>query len=152
MLTDILTSLIEVGIGIAGFSSIVVTLSRHSVTTEMKQVFVQLWIQSAGIIIFSAVPLLLAVANFGPDKVYTVASYLYGAFLAIAIPSALYLQRSFIPKTAYVALAFPVAVLANGVFFGEAWLYILILILGALGAFIAFFRLIQLVWSRSERT
>ena len=101
---------------------------------------------------FSGVPLLLVVADVDPDKIYTVASYLYGIFLAIAIPSALFLQRNFISKAAYVAIAFPIAILANAMLFGEAWLYILILMLGALGAFIAFFRLIQLIWRVGEGT
>jgi hypothetical protein len=40
----VLTSFIEVGIGIAGFSSIVVALSRNAITEDMKIAFLQIWI------------------------------------------------------------------------------------------------------------
>jgi hypothetical protein len=59
---EALTSIIEVGIGIAGFSSIVVTLSRNHLTEEIKTAFRQIWLQSGIIISFSAIPLILATA------------------------------------------------------------------------------------------
>ena len=79
----VLTSFIEVGIGIAGFSSIVAALSRNLITDDMKITFLQIWTQSGAIIGFSATPLLLGSTNLDGDLVYVLSSYLYGSFLTI---------------------------------------------------------------------
>ena len=69
---EILTSMIEVGIGIAGFSSIVVTLARNSIGESVKITFLQIWIQSAAIILFSSIPLVLATTDIKPQSIYVV--------------------------------------------------------------------------------
>jgi len=154
--SDILTSLIEVGIGIAGFSSIVVTLARDSITPRIKLVFLQLWIQSAGIITFGALPLLLHAAEIQTESIFTIASFVYGPFLAVAIPVAMYLQREFMDRSAQrigfgaIAITFPAIVITNALFYGYAWPYIAVLMGGVLSAFLGFFSLISQMWLENE--
>ena len=121
---EALTSIIEVGIGIAGFSSIVVTLSRNHLTEDIKTAFRQIWLQSGIIISFSAIPLILSTTDVQPGSIYVIASFLYGSAMVLglifgpaggasgpsnivdcqAFPAAAFLQRD-LPRT---GMALPV--------------------------------------------
>ena len=146
----ILTSFIEVGIGIAGFSSIVVTLTRTTITDKVKVAFLQIWIQSAAIIFFSAIPLLLDTTQLDPQYNYVISSYLYGFFLVLAMIFGPVRKRFKDHPILMVGLLFPIIVLANAIFIGVAWPYISILLAGILLAFLSFYQLIRNMWSGNE--
>jgi hypothetical protein len=146
----ILTSIIEVGIGIAGFSSIVVTLTRSTITDKVKVAFLQIWIQSAAIILFSAIPLLLGTTEVDPPNIYVISSFLYGFFLVIIMTFGPMRKRLKDHPILMIGYTFPVIVLANAVFFGLAWPYISILLAGILLAFLSFYQLITNMWSSDE--
>ena len=146
----ILTSIIEVGIGIAGFSSIVVTLTRTTITEKIKVTFLQIWMQSAAIIFFSALPLLLGTTELDPHYIYVISSFLYGLFLAVIMVFGPMRKRLKDHPILMITYSFPVIVLANAIFFGLAWPYISILLAGVLIAFLSFYQLITNLWSSNE--
>jgi len=146
----ILTSIIEVGIGIAGFSSIVVTLTRTTITENIKITFLQIWIQSAAIIFFSAIPLLLYTTQLDPHYIYVISSFLYGLFLAYTVAFGPVRKRFKDHPILMIVLLFPVIIFANAIFFGLAWPYISILLAGVLIAFLSFYQLITNLWSSNK--
>ena len=146
----VLTSFIEVGIGIAGFSSIVVALSRSVISEYMKVAFLQIWIQSGAIIIFSATPLLLEATNLDRELLYVVSSYLYGAFLTIVMIFGPVKKRFRAHPILMVTLLFPIIVLLNAVYLGRAWPYLLVLLAGVFTAFLSFYQKIREMWANDS--
>ena len=146
----ILTSFIEVGIGIAGFSSIVVTLTRSTITDKVSATFLQIWIQSAAIICFSAIPLLLDTTSVEPQNIYVISSFLYGCFLTLIMIFGPLRKRFKDHPILIVGLSFPIIVLGNAIFYGLAWPYISILLAGIMLAFLSFYQLITNMWSNKE--
>jgi hypothetical protein len=142
----VLTSFIEVGIGIAGFSSIVVALSRNAITEDMKIAFLQIWIQSGAIIIFSAIPLILEATQIYRELVYVASSDLYGVFLTLVMIFGPIRKRLKAHPILMVGLSFPIIVLLNAAFLGQAWPYLLILLAGIFIAFLSFYQLIREMW------
>ena len=143
----VLTSFIEVGIGIAGFSSIVVALSRSAITEDMKIAFLQIWIQSGAIIIFSAIPLILEATQIDRDLVYVISSYFYGVFLTMVMIFGPMRKRLKAHPILIIGLLFPLIVLFNAVFLWQAWPYLLILLGGIFIAFLSFYQLIKEMWT-----
>jgi 4-hydroxybenzoate polyprenyltransferase len=146
----VLTSFIEVGIGIAGFSSIVVALSRSTISEDMKVAFLQIWIQSGAIIIFSAVPLLLEATRLDRELLYVISSYLYGTFLLVVIVFGPIRKRFRAHPILLVTLLFPITVLFNAIYLGQAWPYLSVLLAGIFIAFLSFYQLIRDMWSRES--
>ncbi len=146
----VLTSFIEVGIGIAGFSSIVVALSRSTISEEMKIAFLQIWTQSGAIIVFSGIPLILEAAQVDRALLYVISSYIYGVFLALVMVLGPMRKRIKTHPILIIAYSFPVIVLFNAVFLGQAWPYLLILLGGIFLAFLSFYQLILDMWSNES--
>jgi hypothetical protein len=145
---EVLTAFIEVAIGIAGFSSIVVVLSRDRLTVEAKGVFSQLWMQSFGIIMFSALPLVLVgQMSDDPNWAYVTSSLAFACYLIVALPIAVYARRRItgepLRPSAWPLLSMlPILSLINYFIVGEAWLYIGVLALGITIAFASFYRMV----------
>jgi hypothetical protein len=146
----VLTSFIEVGIGIAGFSSIVVALSRSAITEDMKIAFLQIWIQSGAIITFGAIPLILEATQIDRELIYVASSYLYAAFLTTVMIFGPMRKRLKAHPILMIGLLFPLIVLFNAVFLGQAWPYLLILLAGIFIAFLSFYQLIREMWTNES--
>lgn len=146
----VLTSFIEVGIGIAGFSSIVVALSRSAITEDMKIAFLQIWIQSGAIITFSAIPLLLEATQIDRDSVYVISSYFYGVFLTVVMIFGPMRKRFKAHPILIVGLLLPFVVLFNAISLGQAWPYLLALLAGIFIAFLSFYQLISEMWNNDS--
>ncbi len=147
---EVLTSIIEVGIGIAGFSSIIVTLSRYKMTEQIKMAFRQLWLQSGVIITFSAIPLIMATTRIDPDSIYVYCSYLYFVILVVGFTFGPVAKRYRQHPILLIVLLFPVLILTNALFLGEAWPYLAVLLAGVLVAFLSFFQMIQYLWNQDQ--
>lgn len=148
---DLLSSFIEVGIGIAGFSSVVVALSRQVITPEVKLAFLQLWIQSAAVIFFSALPLLLSTSGVQQALIYVVASYAYGVYLLIVFLFTPARKRLLQHRILLIGLLFPVIVFLNAIYLGAAWPYLCVILGGIFVAFVSFYQLIKMTWASNDR-
>ena len=113
----------------------------------MKVAFLQIWIQSGAIIVFSAIPLLLEATLLDRELLYVISSYVYGAFLTIAMIFGPVKKRFKAHPILMIGLFFPIVVLINAVFLGQAWPYLLILLAGIFIAFLSFYQLIREMWS-----
>jgi hypothetical protein len=149
---EALTSIIEVGIGIAGFSSIVVTLSRNHLTEEIKTAFRQIWLQSGIIITFSAIPLILSTTDVKPESIYVIASYMYGAAMVLGLIFGPARKRFRSHPILLIVTLFPLLHFYNAVYLGQAWPYLCILLAGIVMAFLSFYQLIQYLWNRDNAT
>ena len=144
---DLLGSFIEVGIGIAGFSSIVVALSRSVITEDVKLAFLQLWIQSVAIILFSSLPLLLNSAGVASEYIYVVASALYGTYLTLVFIFTPTRKRFRKHRILMVGFTFPVFLFVNAALLGVSWIYLAVILGGISIAFLSFYQLIKLTWA-----
>lgn len=149
---EVLTSIIEVGIGIAGFSSIVVTLSRQTITEDIKVAFRQIWLQSGVIITFSAIPLILATADIDPASIYIVSSWLYGCFLVFGFVFGPVRKRFRQHPVLMIVITFPILIFFNALYLGDAWPYLTILLAGIVMAFLSFYQLIQYMWRQNRES
>jgi hypothetical protein len=149
---EALTSIIEVGIGIAGFSSIVVTLSRNHLTEEIKTAFRQIWLQSGIIISFSAIPLILATTDVESGSIYVIASFLYGIAMVFGLIFGPARKRFRAHPILLIVTIFPLLLFYNAIYLGQAWPYLCILLAGIVMAFLSFYQLIQYLWSRDNVT
>ena len=145
---DVLVAFIEVAIGIAGFSSIVVVLSKDRLSTEAKGVFSQLWMQSFGIIMFATLPLVL-IGQYpdDPHRAYINSSLVFGCYLVVILPLALYARTriSGAPPNLKLLPLFmiqPGFALLNFFVIGQPWVYIALLVWGITIAFISFYLMV----------
>jgi len=144
---ELLSSFIEVGIGIAGFSSVVAAISRQNINEKMRLAFIQLWIQSAGIIMFSTIPLLLFSSGISEINAYVIGSYFYATWLAIVIFFSPVRRRFKLHPTLLVITINPIIALFNAVYLMQVWPYLSLILLGIAFAFITFFELIREMWA-----
>ena len=144
---ELLTSFIEVGIGIAGFSSIVVALSRQVISDEVKLAFLQLWIQSGAVIIFSSLPFLLGAAGMGDHLIYVVSSVAYGTYLTCIFLFTPARKRFRTHPILMIGLLFPIVCFLNAIYLGQAWPYLAVILGGISIAFLSFYQLIKLTWA-----
>ena len=147
---DLLTSLIEVSIGIAGFSSVIAAISRRRLTKKMRLAFLQLWIQSTLLIIFCSTPLLANSAGLDDKTAYTVGSYFYTVCLTIIILFSPIKQRFKTNPVLMAGISFPFISLFNAVYLQAAWPYLLLILLGIIVAFRTFYELLKELWDSSE--
>lgn len=149
---ELLSNFIEVGIGIAGFSSIVVALSRHVISDQVKLAFLQLWIQSGAIIVFSSLPLLLGTAGVRDNLTYVIASASYGIYLTCVFIFTPARKRFRSHPILLVGLLFPAICFANAYYLGSSWPYLSVILGGILIAFISFYQLIKMTWASDDES
>ena len=144
---ELLTSFIEVGIGIAGFSSVIAAISRERLTENMRLAFMQLWLQSAALIIFCSIPLLANSAGLDDQTAYIIGSYFYTAWISgVILFSPLRVRFKTNPVMMF-GISFPFIGLFNAVYLQTAWLYLLLILLGITVAFRTFYELLRDMWA-----
>ena len=151
MIYEALTAFTEIGVGIAGFSSIVVTLGRSGLTADVKRGFTILWFQCIAIMLFSLVPFWLK-SSMDDIETFVVASKIFAVYLLIVVPIAMYAAFKVSglrpPVSGIPAIALqPTLLLVNAFFVKSDWLYMLVLFLGVVFAFIIFFTMVLSLWS-----
>ncbi len=151
MVIDALTTITEVAIGIAGFAAIFIAIGKDEVTIGSKGVFIQLWVQSVGIIIFSLLPMILYSYGLGDTQVFVFSSYTYLVFTSIVIPIVIFVRvRHFDMELTWtllpIAASIPLISLVNAVFVQQPWLYLVALVVAILLAFQAFMLLVFSMW------
>ena len=153
---SVLTSVIEVGIGIAGFSGIVAALSRtRSDWPEVARVYFSiLLLMSISQVAFAFLPMLLATTGFAEEHMWRISSVVWlawsGAILIVRITQFRRTGSSATPAMGATLLGFVVGFslqTANVVYFNTAWPYLTTIVGGLLIAFSFFVQLLREIWS-----
>lgn len=155
----VLTTVIEVAIGIAGFSGIVAALGRRNsgMSAEALLYLRVLLTASFLCIFFSFLPLLLATAKVSSQTIWIIPSGLWAAtFLMVLMYRAIELRRTGVnfvrrPVVVLAAMCALTAVflcLANVVLIEDAWPYLVSMVLILFAAAFSFIALLYEVLPR----
>ena len=145
-----LSSTAQVGIGLAGFSGVVAALrSGRDSWSESDQLNLQVLLGASGwSILFSLIP--LALLDVLPSRIsWNILSCIYFVvFVGISVFRIIQYRRGGISKGLMRRVLIgttPIAILllANGVFVGAAWPYVVVAISQLVSAFLAFVRLLR---------
>ena len=149
----------EVGIGIAGFSSVFVAIARRSSDDwqPSQAVLLEVLLFASGAAIFaSLLPFLLFEVGFSASSAWAVASAVYGLWLAgitvFRMRQGSRLGVTGLPRRAWAILlssSVPALVLVNAAWFRTPWPYMLAVYWQLFGAFYCFILLLRSV-SRVE--
>ena len=158
---SLLTSAIEVGIALAGFSGIVAVLDqrRQGGWRNADKLRLQLLLQTSfSAVLFSMLPLFLLSMRLMPSSVWRLSSGIWLTYIAIEIPLRIRQVARFqkeapepIPRT-YAAvvisgLVVTVALqLLNAASLGQAWPHLLTIIWAIILALTQFVRLLREIW------
>ena len=150
----VLTSAIEVGIAIAGFTGIVIALSRRDADADARALLVSiLLLTSIASVAFSFLPMLLSIAGLDDPTVWCASSsaflvYVAGVFTLRARQFGSVRPRSSAPITAGFSLFLAAVLLQipNAFMWMAAWPYLVLIVAYVLYSFSVFVALVWDVW------
>ncbi len=159
----VLTTAIEVGIGIAGFSGIVAAIGprRRTEWSALTRILLSILLVSTGALVgFCFLPLLLMAGGMGAPGLWMTASLAHLGYLACVtllrvrqLGSAGALSPDQIRRRLILGVLGLIATgliallhLANVFVFGSAWPYLTAMVVGLLGSFLLFASLLWELW------
>jgi len=151
---DILTTLAQLGVAIAGFSGIVVALARPapSASSVNHSLLSVLLLASAGVVIWSLTPLVMLSAQVSERTTWVVSSAGWSIQQAFALAHRAYQVRSSPESVPGFALVAPLAVgglgalalqLTNVFWLAAAWPHLVALVWWVVVSFVIFLRLMH---------
>lgn len=150
----ILTSAIQVGIAIAGFTGIVIALSKRDGGEDSRAILVSiLLLTSIGTVFFSFLPMLLSLAGLDDATVWTASSATFLIYIAVVFAYRAR-QRVTMRSLSKGAVALGGSVFLVGLFlqipnvflFKTAWPYLLLIVSYVIYSFSVFVTLLWGVW------
>jgi len=144
---------VGIGIGIAGFSSIVVTLGHERLNGSIRAIFTAIWLQCIGIMLFSLVPIYFVSAGFNEHEAFVYSSRLFFVYLAVVMPLSTVIAKrigdeKISPWTAIISIQ-PLILAVNGWFVESIWLYMVALFTAVIFAFGNFYFIVNQLWASS---
>jgi hypothetical protein len=151
---DVLTTLAQLGVAIAGFSGIVVALAKPALgaSSENRSLLSVLLLASAGVVIWALAPLVMLSAQMPTQTTWIVSSAGWSIQQAFAFAQRAYQLRSSPESGPRLAVVLPLAFgglcalglqLANVFWLGAAWPHLVALVWWVVVAFVIFLRLMH---------
>ncbi len=145
---------VGIGIGIAGFSSIVVTLGHDRLNGAIRGTFTAIWFQCIGIMLFSLVPIFFVSAGYDELEAFTFSSRLFFVYLLIVMPLSTVIAKKIgsekLPPWTVIVSVQPLLLAVNGWFVESIWLYMMSLFTAVIFAFGNFYFIVNQLWASSR--
>ncbi len=150
----VLTSAIEVGIAIAGFTGIVIALSKRDANADSRALLISiLLLTSIASVFFAFLPMLLSVAGLDDSTVWTASSAAFLAYISVVFSYRLR-QRGAFPARSRAAVSLGGAIFLVGVvlqipnvfILNSAWPYLVLIVSYVIYSFSVFVTLLWNVW------
>ncbi len=151
---DLLTTLAQLGVAIAGFSGIVVALAKPAsgASSANRSLLTVLLMASAGVVIWALTPLVMLSAQVSEQTTWIVSSAGWSVQQAFALAQRAYQIRTSPENAPSFAVVVPLAVgglcvlalqLANVFWFAAAWPHLVALVWWVTVSFVIFLRFMQ---------
>ena len=150
----VLTSAIQVGIAIAGFTGIVVALSRGSHITARERISVSiLLLASIATVTLAFLPMIFLNAGVSARSTWMISSIVFlGYFVSIVSYRVNQFRKSGVsmPPPVFLGIAFlsisALLQVANAIFIRDAWPYLILVVSYVIYTFIVFAYLLWSLW------